>query len=122
MLSETSDVKTVLLNLPYKGVKGETLVKRMKKDIDKCNSHNTKVNVIYKSAKLQSQFNIKDKTSVYHQNDLIYRFTFSEKDCNDTYIGETGRRLDDRIIEHAGKDCKSRFYTLNCKESSTSNI
>ena len=45
-------------------------------------------------------FNIKDKTPLEHKNNLVYEINCPEDNCNAVYIGETGRRLSERIKEH----------------------
>jgi len=107
LLQDEIEVKNLMLCLPYKGIKGETIVKKVNTEISKCVKENTNVKVIYKSTKLSSFFNIKDKTSVHHSNDLVYRFRCPDENCDVSYIGETGRRFNERILDHAGKDTKS---------------
>ena len=67
--------------------------------------HTTKI--VYSGKKLGSYFNMKDQTKMQHQNDLIYYTEYPENDCMENYAGEIGRRLQERVDEHAGKDNKS---------------
>ena len=41
-----------------------------------------------------------------HQHDLTYFTKCPGVNCNEIYLGETARRLLERVIEHAGKDRK----------------
>ena len=61
---------------------------------------------VYISRKLDSAFNIKDQTKLVHKHDLTYLVKCPENTCSETYLGETARRLNERIMEHAGKDNK----------------
>ena len=56
---------------------------------------------MYRSAKLQSLFSVKDKTKFEHQHDVVYSVTCPKNNCNVTYIGETARRISVRAKEHA---------------------
>ena len=59
--------------------------------------------------KLGSYFNIKDSTKLEHQHDLTYFTQCPGVNCNETYLGETARRFQERVLEHAGKDRKSNM-------------
>ena len=67
------------------------------------------VRIVLTGTKLSSQFNIKDDTNKQHKHDLVYFSRFSLTDCTDSYIGETARRLSERVMDHAGRDTKSRI-------------
>ena len=56
-----------------------------------------------------SFFNIKDQTRLEHNNDLIYLVKYPEKTCLENYLGETARRINGRVLKHAGKDKKSHM-------------
>ena len=59
--------------------------------------------------KLASKFNIKDEISKKHKHDLIYKAQCPDLNCDETYIGEIGRRFSERI-DHSGRDDKSHLY------------
>ena len=67
--------------------------------------HTTKI--VYSGKKLGSYFNIKNQTKMQHQNGLIYYTECPENECMENYVGETERRLQERVDEHGGKDNKS---------------
>ena len=67
------------------------------------------VRVVLTCTKLSSQFNIKDDTNKQHKHDLVYFSRFPLTDCTDSYIGETARRLSERVMDHAGRDTKSHI-------------
>ena len=99
--------KVHIISLPYKGEKGKTLMKSLNNTLVNVlpKGHTTKI--IYSGKKLGSYFNIKDQTKIQHQNDLIYYTECPENDCLENYVGETERRLQERVDEHGGKDNKS---------------
>ena len=79
---------------------------------------------MYSGTKLSSKFQIKDKTKDEHKHDLTYYGKCPE--CDESYVGETGRRLQDLVDEHSGKDSKSNilrhFYQENQKNVSRNNF
>ena len=58
---------------------------------------------------LSSQFNIKDDTNKQHKHDLVYFSGCPSTNCTDSYMGETARRLSERVMDHAGRDTKSHI-------------
>ena len=68
-----SDNKNIhRLLLPYQGDKGCNIIKSMNKCVNKLLPNNTKIEVAFKSTKLSSCFNVKDKIDFEHNHDLIY--------------------------------------------------
>ena len=51
---------------------------------------------------MNSCFNIKDKIPKKHEHNLVYKVDCP--DCDVSYIGESGRRLKERVMDHAGRD------------------
>ena len=49
----------------------------------------------------------KDRIKYKHKHDLVYHAKWPE--CNEDCIGEIGRRLQDHVDEHAGKDSESNL-------------
>ena len=49
-------------------------------------------------------FLLNDKTKFKHQHDVVYYLKSSEPFCGDNYVGETGRRIKERIKDHSGRD------------------
>ena len=60
----------------------------------------------YVSRKLRSAF---DQTKLEHKHVLTYLVKCPKNTCSETYLCETGRRLNERIMKHAGKDNKSHM-------------
>ena len=69
----------------------------------------------YSSKKLESFLSIKDQTKLEHNDDLTYLVKCPENTCSENYHGETARRIDERVLEHVGKDKKSHMlqHTYN---------
>ena len=89
---------------PYKGKREQRITKSIYKAVKKVLPKNYTTQNVYKSKKLGLYFNIKDSTKLEHQLDLTYFTQCPEVNCNETYIGETARRLQERVLDHAGKD------------------
>ena len=64
---------------------------------------------VYKSKNLGSYFTIKDSIKIEHQHDLTYFTQCPGVNCNETYLRETARRLQEIVLEHARKDRKSNM-------------
>ena len=98
-----------MLVLPYKGERGQRIIKSINTAVKKILPQNHVTQNVYKSKKLSSLFNIIDSKKLEHQHDLTYFTHCPGVNCNETYLGETARRLQDRVLEHAGKDRKSNI-------------
>ena len=103
----TKEPKEALIVLPYAGLKGEQIGKEIKTVIRKMFPEKMVAKVAYRSKKLGSRFNIKDKNPKKHENNLVYKFKCSE--CPSAYIGETARRLEERVIDHNKRDKNSHI-------------
>ena len=95
--------------LPYKDEKGEKLIKSLNKHVKKVLPENHISQHAYRSKKLGSFFNIKDQTKLEHNSDLTYLVKCPEKTCSEKYLRETARRINERVLEHPGKDEKSHM-------------
>ena len=78
-------------------------------------SENIKIEVTYTGTKLGSQFNIKDPIPKMHNHDIIYHIVCLKNNCNEDYIGECARRLNERTKDHNGRDKNSYLTLLNRK-------
>ena len=65
---------------------------------------------VYTGIKLGTKFNVKDKTKKEHHHDLTYSVKCPMKNCLESYNGETGRRLIERVNEHSGEDVNSHIF------------
>ena len=58
--------------------------------------------VTFTGQKLSTQFNAKDRTKFEHKHDVIYFGKCPEQSCTDNYLGESARRISERIIDLVG--------------------
>ena len=80
-IAEKCDDKKLLM-IPYQGGKGEQAIKTIRKTIKRLLPSNIKVQVSFTGNKLNSCFNIKDKTKFDHRHDVIYLRKCPETTCN----------------------------------------
>ena len=71
---------------------------------------NIKPKIAFTGTKLGSSFQVKDKTELKHNHDVIYYGKCPEDQCTEDYLGETGRRFKERVIDHAGRDKSSHLF------------
>ena len=102
---ETQTTSVVKIFLPYAGKQGELITKDINKIVSKISNKKVTAKVSFKSKKLCSFFNVKDKTELKHKHNLVYKVTCP--DCPATYIGEAGRRLQERVEDHGSRDKNS---------------
>ena len=108
--------KQKLLVLPYQGKKGDFILKSFKKGMRKILPNNVKPQIAFTGRKVGASFQIKDKTEMKHNHDFVYYNECPMEQCNENHIGETGRRISERIIDHAGRDSNSYVYK-HCMET-----
>ena len=53
---------------------------------------------------------MKDSVPQKYKSDLVCKCTCPQIACNESYIGETERRVEERIIDHNKCDKKSHIY------------
>ena len=99
--------------LPCQGDKGSNLLESMERYVSKLVTEHTKLEITFTVKKLNSCFSIKDKISFEHQHDLIYYVNCTKPSCRDDYIGETSRRIIERIKDHSGRDHSSQMVKHN---------
>ena len=110
------------LILPYKDEQGQKIIKSLNNYVKRLLPENHTSQHLYISRKLRSGFDITDQTKLVHKHDLTYLLKCPENTCSETYLGETARRLNERIIEHVGKVKKSHMlkHTLQSGHPSVS--
>ena len=79
----------------------------MKRYVNKILPKNIKVQTAFTGKWLSSCFKTKDGTKFEHQHDIIYQVKCSVENCSDDYIGESARRIIERVKDHSGRDTKS---------------
>ena len=108
--NQQSDTRTHMLVLPYKGIQGKHTLKHIKRKINKILPEYKNMQLVYTGTKLGTKFNVKDKTKKEHHHDLTYSVKCPMKNCLESYNGETGRKLIERVNEHSGKDINSHMF------------
>ena len=104
-------MKNRLLVLPYQGEKGIHIVNSMKRYVNKILPENVKVQTAF-TEKLNSCFKTKDKIKFEHQHDIIYQVKWSAEKCSDEYIGESARRIIERVKDksHVSKHSNEKEH------------
>ena len=79
-----------MMILPYAGEKGCTLIKSLKKNLQRAVPINIQTRIVYTRTKFSSQvINMKDATPFEEQHDIVYHSFCSAENCNRIYIGES---------------------------------
>ena len=81
----------------------------MKKQLKKVLPDNVKTMVAYQSKKLGCKYPVKNKIDSQHQNNVVYCGECPNLNCKDDYIGETDRRVIERVIDYNKRDKKSHM-------------
>ena len=108
---QNNNTPMCILNVPYRGKKGESMMKSFTKTLDKSLPKEINYRIVNTGTKLSRHFSLKDKVDEKHLSNYVYSYECSKKvKCKDNYVGETGRRKIKRIREHAGNDKNSAIY------------
>ena len=99
--------KQIQLVLPYAGKRGNNIIGKMRRQLNKYLKDDVKVTITYQGTKLSSRFQVKDQTKFEHRNDVVYCCKCPENNCNDFFSGETDRRISEIIIYHNKRDKNS---------------
>ena len=113
-INDVRNEKSHLLVFPSTGQKRERLIKSMKTTLKYSLPNNIFKNSAYSASKLSNKFNIKLKIR-QDQHDVTYYFKYPAETCREDCIGEAGRRLSGRVIDHNGRD-KSSHVLKHCIE------
>ena len=60
--------------------------------------------ITYEGTKLSTQFPVKDRTKFEHRHNIVYFSHCPNVTCNETYVGETERRIKEHIMDHNKRD------------------
>lgn len=104
---DPDETELIQLNLPYGGKKGQHLMQKLQRNIEKGLKGKVRLRTTYTPCKLGSRFPVKDKTKPAHQHNVSYHIRCANKKCPSNYVGETKRRILPRTLEHNSKDEKS---------------
>ena len=81
----------------------------MRKRLNLVLPRNIKIRICYTGKRLSSCFKVKDKKKFDHEHDLVYHFKCPEESRTDDHIGESGRRVIERVKDHNGRDKSSHM-------------
>ena len=101
--NNNNEEEIIYINLPFAGSNGETLMKKLKQDVER-KSEKLKLRVTYTPTKLGSKFSIKDKTKNEDQHNVTYHVSCGNNKCTSSYVGQTRCRIIKRKMEHNSKD------------------
>ena len=66
--------------------------------------------VVFAGSKHSSKFQVKGRAIFSHNHDITYHGNCPENGCPDNYVGQTARRVSERVLDHTGKDINSYLY------------
>ena len=99
-----------MLVLPYQGKKIVFIIKSMKKRFRNLRPQCIVPVVVFIVSKLSSKFQVKDITIFNHNNVVIYLGSCPEDGFPDNFVGETTRKISERVLDHTGKVINSHLY------------
>ena len=88
----------------------------MRKKLKTLLPDNIITDVAFQGKQLSSCFNIKDKTKFLHKHYLVYHTKCTKESCNYDYVGETAKRISERVLDHSGRDKNSRILKHHIKK------
>ena len=113
---EDKEMANLYLRLPYQGMSGEHLIKKMKRSLHHCfkKDVNAKINVYYNTTKLSFYTSTKDRTPKLSNSGVVYEFQCPG--CAVKYVGETQATLFRRTLQHAHhqKDSAIQKHLASC--------
>ena len=104
---EANNNKLHSLILLYAGPKSKHIIKSIKNNMQWILPNNAKTRFTYTARKLGTKFQIKDLPKDQHERDLVYYSKCSEPNSDKDCLGETRRRIIERIADLCGKDKQS---------------
>ena len=98
-LTEGNSSKEIFINFKQARQKREQLMSKRKRIVINSSEDVVKPKIIYNSAQLSQYFNVKDPAP-QKKGDLVYKCTCPQINCNESYIGESERCFEERIIPY----------------------
>ena len=99
-----------MLVLACQSKKEDFVIKSMSKRFKNLLPQCTVPKVAFSGCKLISKFQLKDRATFSHHDDTIYHLNSPENDCPDNYVGETVRRIPEKVLDHTGNYINSHIY------------
>lgn len=94
---------------------GENVTCSLRNTLHKILPEDVESKFIQAGTKLSAKFHIKNKNKDNNKHDLVHYAKCPE--CGESYVGETGRILQDRVDQHSGKDSTSNILRHSCQEN-----
>ena len=99
------------MSLPYGGEKGNQVIKKFKRTLERILPNTVAPEISVKGKKLSTFFRVKDKVADKHTSGFIYYYKCNRfEKCKQDYSGETDRRREIRVHEHGHTDKLSAIY------------
>ena len=92
--STSNDRKMHSFMLPFAGAKCNTTLKSMNRCIKRIAPNDVNTQIICTGHKLNTRFQVKDKTTQIHKHDLIYYAKRLKQSYNQDYLNETSRIIE----------------------------
>jgi len=107
----------VTISLPYTSFRCSVVASKIHQILKKY-TPNFKLRIAFSTLKLSSIIlpRLKPQIDTYHNSNLVYKFTCP---CSDTYIGETTRLFDTRILEHRRTNIRVHKHIIQCNAYKT---
>ena len=80
-----------------------------------------KTYITYEDSKLSTQFPAKDRTKFEHRHNIVYFSRCPNVTCNETYVGETDKKIKERKMDH-NKRHKSSHLLKHARESQHTHV
>ena len=94
----------IQLLILYSGKQGHQLLSKTKKQFKRTLPDVIKTIISCKSTKLSTKLPVKNKTDFQYKHHVMYYGKCPNEGCKDDYVGETKRRIVERIKDHNSKD------------------
>ena len=115
--TEYTTEKKHMLVLPYQGKRRDFIIKSIKKRFKNLLPQCIVPKIVFKGSKLSWKFQVEDRTIFSHNHDTIYLGNCPENGFPYNYVGQTARRISERVLDHTGKDINSHFDKHYIKKS-----
>ena len=101
----------IVIKMPYFGLISLCLKRKLNKILNRL--HNKKIKIVFTIVPLRSMFTIKSKSNTHLLSSVVYKFQ-CPGDPETSYIGETGRQLIRRIIDHRNSNTAITGHIHGC--------
>ena len=105
--------------VPYSGKQGYQLLSKIKKQLTRTLPDNIKTTITYKRTKFSTKFSVKSKTDFQHRHNIVYYGKCPSEGWKDGYVGQTKRRVVEKMKEHNDKDKSSHLLKHALKNGHT---